>query len=76
MEPNQKNEESRKKWLETYGRYAGLGFQMAASILFFTWLGKLADDRFANNTGLITLAGALIGIALGMYFLFKAVSRK
>jgi len=76
MEPNQKNEESRKKWLNTYGRYAGIGFQMAGSILLFTWLGKLADDSMENKNSLLTLAGAVVGITLGMYFLFKAVSVK
>lgn len=76
MEPNQKNEESRKKWLKTYGRYTGIGFQMAGSILLFTWLGKLADDFMGNKNSFLTLAGAVLGIVLGMYFLFKAVSVK
>ena len=70
MERSQKKE-PRKKWPNSYGRYAGLGFQMAGSVFFLTWLGLKADKLAGFEYPILTIAGALIGISAAMYFLFK-----
>jgi hypothetical protein len=70
MEPNPKND-LRKKWPELYGRYAALGFQMAGSVLFFTWLGLKADRHFDFKYPVLTITGSIIGIVAAFYFLFK-----
>ena len=70
MEPNPKND-LKKKWPDLYGRYAGLGFQMAGSVFLFTWLGLKADRHFGLKYPILTILGAMIGIVAAFYFLFK-----
>ena len=76
MEPKTTNKSSRKKQLNDYGRYAGLGIQMMGAILLLTWLGHWADLHFALKYPLLTLTGALIGIAAAMYWLFTSLPKR
>lgn len=76
MEPKTTNKSSRKKQLNDYGRFAGLGIQMMGAILVLTWLGHLADLHFGMKYPLLTLAGALIGIAAAMYWLFTSLPKR
>lgn len=51
-------------------RYAGLGFELAASVLVLTLLGWWADRHFGSAPwGVLT--GALIGLVGGMYNLVR-----
>lgn len=72
MEPTPKKTANKKKQLSEYGKFASLGFQMAAVIGLLTWLGQKADVHFLFKIPLLTLAGAVIGIAVAMYWLFKS----
>jgi hypothetical protein len=73
MEQTPKNQSQKKKQLSEYGKFASLGFQMAAVIGIMTWLGQKADTYLSMKTPLITLAGAILGIAVAMYWLFKSI---
>ena len=53
-------------------RYAGLGIQLAASILLFVWAGQWLDGRF-NTGGLFTILGAFLGLGGTMWLLFRSL---
>lgn len=56
-------------------RYAGLGVQMALSLLFFVWIGQWADRRF-DTGGLLTVLAAFIGFGGTMYWLIRSLRQK
>jgi F0F1-type ATP synthase assembly protein I len=56
-------------------RYAGLGVQLAASLLFFVWLGQWLDRRL-DTGGLLTVVFAFLGFGGTMYWLIRSLSRK
>lgn len=56
-------------------RYAGLGVQMAASLLFFVWAGQWLDRRL-NTGGLLTVLFAFIGFGGTMYWLIRSLRQK
>ena len=55
-------------------RYAGLGVQLAASILVFVFLGQWLD-RKAGPGGLFTILGAFLGFGGTMYALIRSLNR-
>ena len=56
-------------------RYAGLGVQIAVSLLLFVWIGQWADRRFGTG-GLLTVLAAFIGFGGTMYWLIRSLRRK
>ena len=56
-------------------RYAGLGVQLAVSILVFVLAGQWLDKRL-GNTGMVTIAAAFLGFGGTMYSLIRALTRK
>ncbi len=56
-------------------RYAGLGVQMAVSLLLFVWIGQWADRRFGTE-GLLTVLAAFLGFGGTMYWLIRSLRRK
>ena len=56
-------------------RYAGLGVQMAVSLLLFVWIGQWADRRFGTG-GFLTVLSAFIGFAGTMYWLIRSLRQK
>jgi putative F0F1-ATPase subunit (Ca2+/Mg2+ transporter) len=56
-------------------RYAGLGVQLAVSLLVFVWIGQWADKRFATG-GLLTVLAAFIGFGGTMYWLIRSLGGK
>jgi F0F1-type ATP synthase assembly protein I len=56
-------------------RFAGLGIQLAASIIVFVFAGQWLDRRFGTG-GLFTIAGAFIGFGGTMYSLIRQLSKK
>jgi F0F1-type ATP synthase assembly protein I len=73
MATTQKNDQHKKKWLNSYGKYAGLGIQMIAPILLLTWLGHSLDNFVHSVNPWFTLLGAIIGLTASMLMLFKTV---
>ena len=55
-------------------RHAGLGVQLAASILVFVFLGQWLD-RKAGTGGLFTILGAFLGFGGTMYALIRSLNR-
>jgi|JI8StandDraft_2_1071088.scaffolds.fasta_scaffold315052_1 F0F1-type ATP synthase assembly protein I len=73
METTPKNDQHKKNWLNSYGKYAGLGIQMIAPILLLTWLGHLLDQQLQASNPWFTLLGAIVGLVASMAMLFKTV---
>jgi ATP synthase protein I len=55
-------------------KYAGLGVQLAASILVFVFLGRWLD-RKAGTSGLFTILGAFLGFGGTMYALIRSLNK-
>ena len=56
-------------------RYAGLGVQLAVSLLVFVLAGQWLDKRL-GNTGMITIAAAFLGFGGTMYSLIRTLNRQ
>ncbi len=56
-------------------RYAGLGVQLAVSLLVFVFIGQWADRRLGTG-GLLTVLAALLGFGGTMYWLIRSLRRK
>ena len=56
---------------KSYARYGALGVQMVASIVIFILLGRWLDGMIGGKTPWCTVAGAFLGIAGAIWFLFK-----
>jgi hypothetical protein len=56
-------------------KYAGLGIQLAASLLAFVWIGQWLDRRLGAG-GLITVVAAFLGFGGTMYWLIRSLSQK
>ena len=56
-------------------RYAGLGIQLAASIVVFVLVGQWADRKLGTG-GLITILAAFLGFGGTMYSLIRGLNRK
>ena len=56
-------------------RYAGLGVQLAVSLLVFVLAGQWADRRLGTG-GVITVAAAFLGFGGTMYWLIRQLNRK
>jgi ATP synthase protein I len=56
-------------------RYAGLGIQLAASLVVFVFLGQWADRKLGTG-GLITVLAAFLGFGGTMYSLIRSLNRK
>lgn len=51
-------------------KYLGLGFQFAASILVFLFLGRWLDRRFGTEPWLL-LSGVFVGAAAAFYSIYR-----
>jgi F0F1-type ATP synthase assembly protein I len=56
-------------------RYAGLGVQLAVSVVVFVLIGQWADKKFGTG-GLLTIVGAFVGFGGTMYSLLRSLNRK
>ncbi|MBV6511249.1 MAG: AtpZ/AtpI family protein [Ignavibacteriales bacterium] len=59
-------------WREA-GPYLSLGVQLAATVLLLLWGGKWLDEKYGTEP-YWTLAGAFLGITVGLYNLIKTVN--
>ena len=63
--------DQKSNWLEL----SSIGFQIAASLLLFGWLGNLIDEKFSTHPiGLIV--GLVTGGVLSLYQIWKMTSNK
>jgi hypothetical protein len=56
-------------------RYAGLGLQLAVSLLLFVWLGQWADRKLGTG-GVLTILAALAGFGGTMYSVIRKLNRE
>jgi hypothetical protein len=56
-------------------RYAGLGVQLAVSLLVFVLAGQWLDKRL-GNTGIVTMVAAFVGFGGTMYSLIRTLNRQ
>jgi F0F1-type ATP synthase assembly protein I len=56
-------------------RYAGLGVQLAATLLVCVLAGRWLDQRLGNS-GIITIALVLLGFAGTLYSLIRQLNQK
>jgi hypothetical protein len=56
-------------------RYAGLGVQMAVSLLLFVWIGQWADRQLGTG-GLLTVVAAFLGFGGTMWWLIRSLRSK
>jgi F0F1-type ATP synthase assembly protein I len=55
------------------GSFAGLGIQLAISILLFLYLGQWLDKKLGTEP-LLLILGVFIGAALGIYNMYHALT--
>ena len=58
--------------LGTVGRFAGLGFQLVASILLFLFGGQWVDRRLGTDP-IFLLLGVFIGAAAAIYSMYRSL---
>jgi F0F1-type ATP synthase assembly protein I len=56
-------------------RYAGLGLQLAVSLLIFVWIGQWADRKLGTG-GLVTILAALVGFGGTMFSVIRSLNRE
>jgi F0F1-type ATP synthase assembly protein I len=56
-------------------RYAGLGIQLAVSLLVFVWVGQWADRKLGTG-GLLTILAALLGFGGTMYSVIRKLNKE
>jgi ATP synthase protein I len=56
-------------------RYAGLGIQLAVSLLVFVWVGQWADRKFGTG-GVLTIVAALVGFGGTMYSVIRRLNKE
>ena len=56
-------------------KYAGLGVQLAVSVLVFVWIGQWLDRKLGTG-GLVTVIAAFLGFGGTMYWLIRSLTRK
>lgn len=56
-------------------RYAGLGIQLAASLVVFVLVGQWADRKLGTN-GILTILAAMLGFGGTMYSLIRQLNRR
>ena len=56
-------------------RYAGLGIQLAVSLVVFVLAGQWLDRKLGTG-GIVTVIAAFVGFGGTMYSLIRALNRK
>ncbi len=62
-----------KKPLNSYIKFTGYVFQMAATILLFVLVGKYIDGKMGNEKLVVTAILSVIGVGLALFNLFRSV---
>jgi len=71
---NPSSTKKKKKQLNNYLRFSGLGFQMLAIIGICTWLGHYVDSNQTREFPLFTVILSLFGVGASLYLVFKEVN--
>jgi hypothetical protein len=52
-----------------------MGLQIAALMLFFGWLGSLADSALNITNNLLLALGIILGLFVSLYLIIKDISK-
>ena len=63
--------EQKSNWL----RLSSIGFQIAASLALFGWIGDLIDNRLDSNP-LFLIVGLIFGATASLYQIWKMIDSK
>ncbi|HNR20347.1 MAG: AtpZ/AtpI family protein [Bacteroidetes bacterium] len=66
---------SKKKPLNQYAQYAGMGFTMAAVMLLMIWGGYKLDEHF-DKKPVFTITLTLLSIPVALYLSLKDLLKK
>lgn len=75
----QENPQKKKPRLpdSNYARYAGMTFQMGATIALGVWGGIKLDEYFAlKKFPVFTLSLSFLAVIASMYFVIKGITKK
>lgn len=75
MAEHPQKSDKNKNPLHDYVRYAGLGFEILACILFFAGAGYGLDQWLETEKPWFTLALSLVGCAAAMYLMIRALNK-
>jgi len=67
--------QKKKKRLNNYARFSGVGFQMLATIGVGVWGGIKLDNNYPNNYQVFTVICSLISIGVALYLVIKQVTK-
>lgn len=67
-----KSNDNLYKTYKEIGPYLGLGFQLAATVLIFLFIGDWLDKK-NNSSPIFTLIFAILGISIGLYSVIKTI---
>ncbi|GAB6281352.1 MAG: hypothetical protein STSR0008_00910 [Ignavibacterium sp.] len=67
-----KSNDNLYKTYKEIGPYLGLGFQLAATVLIFLFIGDWLDKK-NNSSPLFTVIFAFLGISIGLYSVIKTI---
>ncbi len=72
-----KNEpdENGKQGMNAYGKYAGLGFQMVATVGLLGYAGYRIDEHAGHHTNWVAAIFSVAGIGISLYFLIISLRR-
>jgi F0F1-type ATP synthase assembly protein I len=56
-------------------RYAGLGVQLAVTLVVFVFVGQWADRKLGTG-GILTIVAAFLGFGGAMYSLIRSLNKK
>ncbi len=61
--------------MNSYLKYAGLGFQMLVTIGGLSYLGHYLDKKWELSTPWLTISLALFGVIASMYQVIKSLNK-
>lgn len=70
---NQKQKHRQNQRLNTYAKYSGMVFQMAAIIGIGTYGGIKLDEKFKKEFPLFTVILSLLSVFIALYVVIKQV---
>ena len=69
-------QDSKKRPLNNYMKYSAMGFQMAVTVLVFTWCGMKLDKYFEMKFPIFGLGLCLISVFVALYLALKDFIKK
>lgn len=68
-------DENKKKSLNNYIKYSGMGFQMLATIGVFAFIGYKIDEKRHTSEPIFTAILSLVGVVASMYQIIRGLKK-